>query len=296
MGETTDVLALADLLVNHAGAIALGSASQQVKINPNGKLLMYGYSHGGCMTYRAVEQGAPVNAFSVIEGFTDFRLQYLNNRKAGLSETDAAIGSGAGVPTAANTSGGVYLPDASGVMGYNWRSAHYFASRGDLSIQKFRSMPILILHGDVNAGNPVFLDEPAEIAADIAATDIFVGPGGSVSAPTATGCIAGPAGAPIPPSTTGPTAACPIAFTAMDTGDPCLTPSAIGELGLCKVLPLPLTPSPGETQQQHYFVVYHDMNHVNGGLAIKETFNRFAEIGFDRQPGCDGLEADCNSD
>jgi hypothetical protein len=38
------------------------------------------------------------------------------------------------------------------------------------------------------------------------------------------------------------------------------------------------------------------MNHINGGPAIKETFNRFAELGFDRQPGCDGLEIDCNSD
>jgi hypothetical protein len=53
-----------------------------------------------------------------------------------------------------------YLPDASGVMGYNWRSAHYFASRGDLSIQKFETMPILILHGDVETGNPVPLDLP----------------------------------------------------------------------------------------------------------------------------------------
>jgi hypothetical protein len=38
------------------------------------------------------------------------------------------------------------------------------------------------------------------------------------------------------------------------------------------------------------------MNHINGGPAIKETFNRFAELGFFRQPGCDGLEIDCNSD
>jgi hypothetical protein len=44
--------------------------------------------------------------------------------------------------------GPTYQPDAAGVMGYNWRSAHYFASRGDLSIQKFKTMPILILHGD----------------------------------------------------------------------------------------------------------------------------------------------------
>ena len=66
------------MLANHAGSIGLGNTSEKVKINPNGKLLMYGYSHGGCITYRAVEQGAPVQAFSVIEGFMDFRLTYMN--------------------------------------------------------------------------------------------------------------------------------------------------------------------------------------------------------------------------
>ena len=78
MGEVTDAMALADLLANHASSIELGSTAEKVEIAPNGKLLMYGYSHGGCITYRAVEQGAPVTAFSVIEGFTDFRLAYMN--------------------------------------------------------------------------------------------------------------------------------------------------------------------------------------------------------------------------
>jgi hypothetical protein len=83
----------------------------------------------------------------------------------------------------------------------------------------------------------------------------------------------------------------------MDTGDPCLSPSPTGFFSkICLVLKLPLPPAPGQPQQQHYFVVYHNMNHINGGPAIKETFNRFAELGFDRQPGCDGLEIDCNSD
>ena len=123
---------------------------------------MYGYSHGGCITYRAVEQGAPVTAFSVIEGFTDLRLTYLTGLNAGLTPEFAAIVSGAFQPGVS-----FYLPDANGVMGYNWRSAHYFASRGDLSIQKFKTMPILILHGDIDASNPVPLDQPAEISADI---------------------------------------------------------------------------------------------------------------------------------
>lgn len=291
MGEVTDVMALTDLLVNHASAITIGSASQKVPINVNGKVLMYGYSHGGCITYRAVEQGAPVTAFSVIEGFTDLRLTYLTGRSAGLSPEQAAIGSGAFQPGVS-----FYLPDATGVMGYNWRSAHYFASRGDLNIQKFKTMPILILHGDVDSGNPVPLDQPAEISADIAATNIFIGPIG-ISPPSSLPCIDGPAGAALPPSLTAPNKSCPISFTLMNTADPCVNGSTPPlELGLCKVLLLPLMPPPGQPQQLHYLVVYHNMNHTNGGLAIKETFNRFAEQNFDRQPGCDGLQINCATD
>ena len=282
MGEVTDVMALTDLLVNHTGSILLGNTSEKVKINVNGQVLMYGYSHGGCITHRAVEQGAPVNAFSVIEGFTDFPLNYLNWTSNGQTQQNAAIAAGAWQPGVATS---VYLPDAAHVMGYNWRSAHYFASRGDLSIQKFKTMPILILQGDVDTANPVFLDEPAEIAADIGATSIFVGPNG-LAPPTGEPCIAGPVGAAIPASMTAPNKTCPIAFTPQDTGDSCVTGSVPVIMSLCKVVQIPLTP-----QQLHYLVVYHNMNHTNGGLAFKETFNRFAEENFRRQPGCDGLPA-----
>ena len=79
LGEVTDVMALADLLVNDINTITLGNPSEPVPINAwNGQLFMYGYSHGGCITYRAVEQGAPVSAVTVIEGFTDISLNYLN--------------------------------------------------------------------------------------------------------------------------------------------------------------------------------------------------------------------------
>jgi hypothetical protein len=293
MGEVTDVMALTDLLVNHASAIMLGGTGQNVPIKTNGKLFMYGYSHGGCITYRAVEQGAPVTAFSVIEGFTDLSFNYLEWRQAGFSVTTAEDNSGAYQPPGLGTP---YLPDAAHVMGYNWRSAHYFASHGDLGIQKFKTMPILILHGDVDLGNPVWLAQPAEISADIGATNIYVGVNGS-SPPTSEPCIAGPVGAPLPSTLTAPNATCPISFTAMNASNPsCLTPgpAPLYLLGLCSVVLLPQTPPAG--QMPHYFVVYQNMNHTNGGLAIKETFNRFAELNFDRQPGCDGLELDCATD
>jgi hypothetical protein len=312
MGEVTDVMALTNLLVNNIANITIGdpnNAADQVHIttsydehNPtiswSKQLFMYGYSHGGCVTYRAVEQGAPVDAFAVIEGFTDHSLGYVNTY-TGCNLNHAACTTPAGVfdPTgfAAAGSGGVdstglnlYYPDATGVMGYNWRSAHYFASRGDLGIRKFAAMPILILHGDIDAGNPVPLDEPAELAADIAAADIFYGP--SSDAPANQACIAPPTGAPVVDPTTheplsGVPSSCMVPFQIIDNGDPCLTASPLTFAPVqCKVILLPLTQS-----QQHYLVVYHNMDHVNGGLGIKVQFDRFAEQNFRRKPGCDGV-------
>jgi hypothetical protein len=43
-------------------------------------------------------------------------------------------------------------------------------------------------------------------------------------------------------------------------------------------------------------LVLREKHHTNGGLVIKETFNRFAEQNFDRQPGCDGLQINCATD
>ena len=300
MGEVTDVMALTDLLVKHAHAVTLGSTAEKVAINPNGELLMYGYSHGGCITYRAVEQGAPVKAFSVIEGFTDLRLNYLNvlSHLSGPNAAIlAAIAAGAYQPGVS-----VYLPDAAHVMGYNWRSEHYFASRGDVAIERFKTMPIVIFHGDVDTQaplspgllNPVLLDEPVQVAGDLRTRNIFVGP--SSLAPTAEPCIAGPVGAALPASLTAPNSSCPITFETMDAGDPCVAGAAVPLImPLCKVLPI-LVSATGRPEALHNLIVYHNMSHTNGGLAIKETFNRFGELYFRRQPGCDGLELDCNSD
>ncbi len=331
MGEVTDVMALVDILVHHIGTVTLGNPSdpsQQLHIttsfdqnNPttawNGDLFMFGYSHGGCITYRAVEQGAPVNAFAVIEGFTDLSLNYLNGL-AGcnllhMSDPSACTVPGSGGtmvfdPTgvAAAGSGAVdstgkipYYPDTTGVMGYNWRSAHYFASRGDLGIQKFKTMPILILHGDIDLGNPVLLDEPLEFAPDINATEIFYGP--NSSALTSERCIKPPppvGAAIVDPNTheplSGVPASCSVAFaTVTGTTDPCIGANltAFGTATPCTVMLLPLSP-----QQLHYLVVYHNMDHVNGGLGIKYQFDRFAEQNFDRKPGCDGVPvSDSNS-
>ena len=38
------------------------------------------------------------------------------------------------------------------------------------------------------------------------------------------------------------------------------------------------------------------MDHVDGGSAIKNTFDGFVEKNFSKQPGCDGLVGNCASD
>jgi hypothetical protein len=328
LGEVTDVMALVDLLVHHTDTIMLGNPTQKIPINAwNGQLFMYGYSHGGCITYRAVEQGAPVKAFAVIEGFTDIRLNYLNGLVyCSLAPSTCTTSQGVYDPTGYAAAGGhafgykfLYYPDASsggmsgqtetypGVMGYNWRSAHYFASRGDLGIRKFDSMPILILHGDIDSPydsipvfNPVPLDEPVEFAPDINATAIFVGPNGFpfCSAPstvpnqpncipTSETCITGTAGAPIVDPTTheplpGVPSSCQVNFTLVVPGNwnSCLggDPANFG-LTSCDTIPL----------QKHSLVVYHNMSHFNGGLGIQNQFNSFVQQNFGTPPGCDGV-------
>ena len=128
-------MAITDLLVNHASAITIGSTSEKVPINVNGKVLMYGYSHGGCITYRAVGSKARRSRRFPSSKASPTSVNLLTGLSAGLTPELAAIGSGAFQPGVS-----FYLPDANGVMGYSWRSAQYVASRGDLSIQKFEEI------------------------------------------------------------------------------------------------------------------------------------------------------------
>jgi hypothetical protein len=330
LGEVTDVLALTDLVVNQANTVAVGSTSNPVHLSvDSSRVFMYGYSHGGCITYRAVEQGAPVTAFSVIEGFADIRLSYLIGLLVGGTPEQAAFGSGAfqpavpydtrnppqnPPPTPAPCPGGgspfcFYLPDVIGVMGYNWRSAHYFAQPpttdigypgGDLSIQKFKTMPILILHGDIDTdGNPTPLAQPAAIAPDIATTNIFVGPNGFQKCkpeaqlsdgscmPTSVLCVPDPPGEVgkplIDPFTkqTVKLTSCPITFTSV-VDDPCTDGPVSSWPQPCQAVTL--TPPPG--QPPHYLVVFHNMDHVNWGSApITATFNSFVQQKFGIPPG-----------
>lgn len=216
---------------------------------------------------------------------------------------------------------GLYYPDASsggmlgltqtypGVMGYNWRSAQYFASRGDLWIKKFESIPFLILHGDINSPydsvpfNPVAIDEPVEFAPIIPTTEtIFVGPNGfpfcatpgtvpnqATCIPISQPCITGAVGVPIVDPTThqplpGVPSSCPVNFTLMVPGNStsCLGtgPENFGSVP-CDSIPLPEVGSS--------LVVYHNISHFNGGLGIQNQFNGFVEQIFGKQPGCDGV-------
>jgi hypothetical protein len=301
LGEVTDVLALTNLVKFNGSpsAVTVGSKTNSYHINASNEMFMYGWSHGGCITYRAVEQGAPVTAFAVIEGFTDVRLTYLNFLSRGVTPANAAP-SAIGPTTAFNA---LFYPDNNGVMGYNWRSGHYFAARGDLKIQKFRTMPIVIFHGDADPGNPatptvinpVFLNEPIALSADIGATNIFVGP--NSSAPTGRPCIpsALAVGAPVAdpvshePLSGAALVSCLVSFTSVNQTDPCVNGDQMTLQGTqgtgCLPVPLPSVTS----QPPHYLVVFHNMNHINGARAIEATLSGFVQKYFGATAGCNGV-------
>ncbi len=185
------------------------------------------------------------------------------------------------------------------------RSAHHFASRGDLWIRKFDSMPILILHGDIGSPgsvpfNPVALDDPLEFAPDIiGASEIFVGPNGFSFCstpstvpnqpnciPTSETCITGTVGAPIvDPITHEPLPGAIIVPSQFHADGPreleFLPGQRPGELRVhaCNAIPL----------QGHSLFVYHNMSHVNGGLGIQNQFNSFVQQNFGTPPSCDGV-------
>jgi hypothetical protein len=73
LGEVTDVLALLDHFLGLTGCALQIDGRCVVPydvVTPN-QVLMVGYSHGGCVTERAVQQGAPVNAAVTFAAITD---------------------------------------------------------------------------------------------------------------------------------------------------------------------------------------------------------------------------------
>jgi dipeptidyl aminopeptidase/acylaminoacyl peptidase len=71
LGEVTDVLAMLDIV------------AAQPYADPT-RMLMWGASHGGCITTRAVQRGAPVNAAVDVFGPTDWAIAY-ESWRAGIA-------------------------------------------------------------------------------------------------------------------------------------------------------------------------------------------------------------------
>jgi hypothetical protein len=101
LGEATDVLRLTTLVL------------ARPHVNDN-HALMWGWSHGGCVTDRAIEQGAPVQAAATFSAMTDI-----------TAMTDLVCGDNNAScfwPFANNWA----LTPTSDAMAYNWRSPVYF--------------------------------------------------------------------------------------------------------------------------------------------------------------------------
>jgi hypothetical protein len=82
---------------------------------------MWGWSHGGCVTDRAVEQGAPVQAAATFSAMTD--LLAMANQICG--DDDPSCNWPFGLPPP-NTLPGWGTTPSNDPMAYNWRSPVYF--------------------------------------------------------------------------------------------------------------------------------------------------------------------------
>jgi dienelactone hydrolase len=157
LGEVIDVLRLTELVLDFPAS------------DPS-RVLMWGHSHGACITERAIEQGAPVHVAAAFAAPTDFPAWYdycgLPGAPCPATPTDLALGLG-GTPTTA--------PAA-----YDWRSPITFAA--DLASRQ--DVRFLALTG-TNDG-VVFPSQACAFAKAIGSSNWHVDVGGNVtaSAPT----------------------------------------------------------------------------------------------------------------
>jgi len=133
LGEVTDVQALLSYLIGLGRSFPTGLATSTWKpaVTPD-EVLMWGWSHGGCVTQRAVQQGAAVNAAVTFAAITDDATYYNACRDYALGSLssclwsegfDATEWAGMHGATGRNTQG--ELP-----MAYDWRSPSWFESLG----------------------------------------------------------------------------------------------------------------------------------------------------------------------
>lgn len=148
LGEVTDVLRLTDLVLDFAEA------------DPT-RVLMWGHSHGACVTERAVQQGAPVTVAASFAAPTDFPAWH-------------AYCSAPGVPcnVVTHTAQGLELtlggPPASAPAAYAWRSPLNFA----VDLKERRDMKFLALQG--TADPMVYPTQACALAQSIQSTNWHV--------------------------------------------------------------------------------------------------------------------------
>jgi dienelactone hydrolase len=153
LGEVIDVLRLTEIVLDFPAS------------DPS-RVLMWGHSHGACITERAVEQGAPVHVAAAFSAPTDFPAWYtycgLPGAPCSSTPGDLALGLG-GSPAAA--------PAA-----YTWRSPITFAP--DLANRQ--DVRFLALTG--NTDGVVFPSQACAFAKAIGSSNWHVDVGGTVTA------------------------------------------------------------------------------------------------------------------
>ena len=129
LGEVTDVLRLTTLVL------------ERTTVDPS-RVLMWGHSHGACISARAIEQGAPVQAAVLVATPTNFATFY-----DACAGTDSTCAYEAGI--VADLTG--YTPNTlQGGIAYGWRSPVSFvedlAWRTDVKLLMLQGGADLIVH------------------------------------------------------------------------------------------------------------------------------------------------------
>ena len=162
LGEVTDVLALLDHFLNVTicgPPIVEGHCTWHPLVNAN-QVLMWGWSHGGCVTQRAVEQGAPVTAAATFAAVADDTEYYDFCTQVPNSICDQVLWAGmhkmavfgdntpAGIPMAYNWRSPTWFESlAVGALGLGHESAYAATANNPVSLKARSNVPLLMLQG-----------------------------------------------------------------------------------------------------------------------------------------------------
>jgi hypothetical protein len=184
LGEVTDSIALVNHFLSLWSVIYHGRVPELVPQIIRNEVLMWGWSHGGCVTQRAVQQGGPVNAAATFSAMADDPAYY----NWCVLENPVYTAQGKSVRCDSTKWPEMHGPDGSTPLvlpnAYNWRSSVWFesvdvgygslaprryanegSSTGPVGLKAHPNVPVLMLQGGQDQWIPT--DMACNLAANL---------------------------------------------------------------------------------------------------------------------------------